>query len=76
MEKLVEYVAKALVDHPENVVVEVTHDSENEMEIALRVDPEDRGRVIGKNGRTAHAIRTLLAAAAPQGRAVMLEIVD
>ena len=76
MEKLVEYVAKALVEHPESVVVEVTHDSPQEQAIALRVAPEDRGRVIGKNGRTAHAIRTLLTAAAPEGRMVSLEIVD
>jgi uncharacterized protein len=76
MEKLVEYVAKALVENPESVVVEVTHDSSEELAIALRVAPEDRGRVIGKNGRTAHAIRTLLSAAAPEGRMVSLEIVD
>ena len=76
MEKLVEYVAKALVDHPENVVVEVTRDSPEEQAIELRVDPEDRGRVIGKSGRTAHAIRALLMAAAPEGRTVTLEIVD
>ena len=76
MEKLVEYVAKALVEHPEDVVVEVTHDSPEELAIALRVGPDDRGRVIGKNGRTAHAIRTLLMAAAPEGRMISLEIVD
>jgi uncharacterized protein len=64
------------VEHPENVVVEVTHDSPEEQAIALRVSPEDRGRVIGKNGRTAHAIRTLLMAAAPNGQMVSLEIVD
>ena len=76
MEKLVEYVAKALVEDPTSVVVEVIHDSPEEQALALRVAPEDRGRVIGKNGRTAHAFRTLLSAAAPEGRLVTLEIVD
>jgi uncharacterized protein len=76
MKKLVEYIAKALVEDPQSVVVEVTHDSPQEQAIELRVALEDRGRVIGKNGRTAHAIRALLTAAAPEGRIVSLEIVD
>jgi hypothetical protein len=76
MDKLVEYIAKALVEHPDQVVVEIARDGEAEQLIELRVAPEDRGRVIGKNGRTAHAIRTLLTAAAPGARPVTLEIVD
>ncbi len=76
MEKLVEYVAKALVENPASVVVEVAEDSPTDQLITLKVAVEDRGRVIGKNGRTAHAIRTLLAAAAPEGRNITLEIVD
>ncbi len=75
MQALVEYIAKALVDHPEQVNVE-THAIDGGDEIILRVAADDRGRVIGKNGRTAHAIRTLLAAASPEGKATTLEIVD
>ena len=76
MEKLVEYVAKALVEHPESVSIEVTREGDDETVILLHVAPEDRGRVIGKNGRTAHAIRTLLAAACTDGKPVSLDIVD
>ncbi len=77
MDKLVEYIAKALVEFPEQVEVRVTSESDGEQFLELRVAADDRGRVIGKNGRTAHAIRTLLnAAAAASGRSVQLEIVD
>ncbi len=75
MQALVEYIAKALVDHPEQVSVQ-TQAVEGGDEIVLQVAAEDRGRVIGKNGRTAHAIRTLLAAASPEGKTTTLEIVD
>ncbi|MEE8409715.1 MAG: KH domain-containing protein [Myxococcota bacterium] len=76
MEKLVEYVAKALVENPDEVEVETVRDTENEQVIELRVAVDDRGRVIGKNGRTAHALRTLLDAASPEYRAITLDIVD
>ena len=76
MEKLVEYIAKALVENPDEVEVHTVHDSGEEQLIELSVAPDDRGRVIGKAGRTAHAIRTLLAAASPEGRVVSLDIVD
>lgn len=76
MDKLVEYVAKALVDKPDEVVVEIVSDTENEQVIELSVAEDDRGRVIGKNGRTAHALRTLLDAASPENRSITLDIVD
>lgn len=76
MDKLVEYVAKALVDKPDEVVVEIVSDTENEQVIELSVAEDDRGRVIGKNGRTAHALRTLLDAASPEHRSITLDIVD
>ncbi len=76
MDKLVEYVAKALVENPDEVVVETVSDTENEQVIELRVAEDDRGRVIGKNGRTAHALRTLLDAASPEYRSITLDIVD
>ena len=68
---LVEYLAKALVDEPEEVDVEEDGDV-----FTLHVAPDDRGRVIGKNGRTAHAIRTLMSVAASDDRSPTLDIVD
>ena len=72
MKDLVDYIARALVDQPDEVeVVEVTPTL-----LELRVSDDDRGKIIGRKGRTAHAIRTLLAAAAKDGREVTLEIID
>lgn len=74
VESFVRYVAEALVHDPESVEVS-TVDGEPPI-IELRVAAKDRGRVIGKNGRTAHAIRTLLASAAKEGEPTNLEILD
>ena len=76
MEQLVEYVAKALVEDPGSVEVETVRDTDSEQVIELRVAPDDRGRVIGKNGRTAHALRVLLDASSPEYLNVSLDIVD
>jgi predicted RNA-binding protein YlqC (UPF0109 family) len=74
--ELVEFVAKALVDQPDQVHVEVVEDPAATT-LKLRVAPGDLGRVIGKQGRTARAIRTLLhATAAKAKRRVVLEIVE
>jgi predicted RNA-binding protein YlqC (UPF0109 family) len=74
--ELVEFVAKALVDHPDDVHVEVVEDPTTTT-LKLRVAPGDLGRVIGKQGRTARAVRTLLhATAARAKRRVVLEIVE
>lgn len=72
MKELVEYLARSLVDNPDEV--EVTEVGEHMLE--LKVAEDDRGKVIGRKGRTAHAIRTLLAAAARDGDPPALEIVD
>jgi hypothetical protein len=73
---LVEYVAKALVDHPDQVSVE-TVDDPTTTTVRLKVAPADLGRVIGKQGRTARAMRTLLhATAARSKRRAMLEILE
>lgn len=74
MQELVEYVAKALVDNPD--AVEITEMSgRSSTTIKLKVAPEDAGRVIGKSGRVANAIRTLLrASATADGRRVNLDI--
>ena len=72
--ELVEYLAKVLVDQPDQVHVEAVEDSTSTT-LRLRVAPGDLGRVIGKQGRTARAIRTLLyATAARAKRRVVLEI--
>jgi len=61
MKELVEAIARALVDHPENVEVKSV-DGTQVTVLELRVHPEDLGKVIGRQGRTAKAIRTLLGA--------------
>lgn len=62
MKDLVEEIARALVDHPEGVQVRAVEGSQVTV-LELRVHPEDLGKVIGRQGRTAKAIRTLLGAA-------------
>ena len=62
MDKLVEFIAKSLVDHPENVKV-TTRVEDDSIVIELVVDPEDTGKVIGKQGRIAKAIRAIVKAA-------------
>lgn len=75
--ELVEVVARSLVDHPERVKVDMSR-SDRTPRIELTVEPEDIGKVIGKDGRTAQSIRVLLNAAALKlgfGRA-FLDIID
>jgi predicted RNA-binding protein YlqC (UPF0109 family) len=75
MKELVEYVAKSIVNEPD--AVEVTEENdERGLVLKLTVADDDKGRVIGKQGRTADAMRTLLRVkAAKQGIKVTLEIV-
>lgn len=76
MKQLVETVCKALVDNPEEVKV-TQIDGEQTTILELRVDQSDLGKVIGKQGRTARAIRTILAAAGmKQRRRFNLEIIE
>lgn len=76
LKELVELIVKRLVDKPEDVVVsEIT--GEQAIIVELRVASEDLGKVIGKEGRTARAIRTLLHAAATKERKrAVLEILE
>ena len=77
MKEFVEFVAKYLVDHPDEVKVEENVNEEKKYVLSLRVHAEDIGKVIGKQGRTAQAIRTLLTAvAAKEGKRAILEILD
>ncbi len=76
MKELVEYIARSLVNDPSQVEVEVVPDG-NFLVIRLHVAAEDTGRVIGKDGRVANAIRMLLRAMATnEGKRVTLKIVD
>ncbi len=76
MKDLIGYIAQALVDHPERVnVTEVEGDQTTVLE--LKVAKEDIGKVIGKQGRTARAMRTILSAAsAKTEKRAVLEIVE
>jgi predicted RNA-binding protein YlqC (UPF0109 family) len=76
MKELVQYLARSLVNNPEAVEVkEIQRESASVLE--LKVAKEDLGRIIGKQGRTAKSIRTILnAAASKANRKVVLEIVE
>lgn len=76
MKELVEYVAKLLVDKPEEVIVTEIH-SEKTTVIELRVAQTDIGKIIGKQGKTARALRTILNAAGRKiGSRCILEILE
>jgi predicted RNA-binding protein YlqC (UPF0109 family) len=76
MKELIEAIAKAPVDHPDQVQVRVV-EGEQVTVLELRVHPEDLGKVIGRQGRTAKSMRTILAAAGMKLRKrVTLEILD
>jgi len=76
MKEFLEYVARSLVDKPDAVFVEVEDDGDETI-LTLGVDQEDMGRVIGRDGRIANAIRSLLRVMATRdGRHVELEIVS
>lgn len=76
LKELIETIAKALVDHPDAVhVTEI--DGEQSLLVELEVAKDDIGKVIGREGRTAQSIRTLLSAAAMKaGRRAQLDILD
>ena len=76
MKDLVQYLARSLVNNPEAVEVKETQ-GDTASVLELRVAEEDLGRIIGKQGRTARSIRTILNAAASRAnRKVVLEIVE
>jgi len=76
LKALIEYIAKALVDDPENVSVTAV-ESDTSVIIELRVKPEDVGKVIGKSGQTAKALRKILSAAATKHRKKsLLQIIE
>jgi predicted RNA-binding protein YlqC (UPF0109 family) len=76
VKQLIEYCARQLVDHPDGVHVD-QRESGDTLVLTLRVTPGDLGKVIGREGRTAQAMRTLLSAAASaKGIRATLEIAD
>jgi predicted RNA-binding protein YlqC (UPF0109 family) len=76
MKDLISHIAKALVDHPEQVTVTEVEGGQT-LILELRVAKEDMGKIIGKHGRTAQAIRTLLSAASGKAnKRMVLEILE
>ena len=77
MKEFVEFIAKHLVDSPDGVSVKETTPAEKTIELTLKVGSDDVGKVIGKQGKTAQAMRTLLTAiAAKEGKRAILKILD
>lgn len=76
MREFLEFIVKHLVDYPDQVALE-QEDQDNKVTFKLKVGQGEVGKVIGKNGRTAQAMRVLLAAvAAREGKRAVLEILD
>ena len=77
MRELLEYLAKKLVDEPEAVEVEEFVEDDGTVVLELAVDPEDYGKIIGRGGRTANALRSVIrAAAVHENKRVIVDIVD
>lgn len=75
--EVLEFIARNLVDHPDDVSVREVTDDDGQTVLELRVHPEDMGKVIGKRGRTAKAIRTMVKAAATrEGTSATVEIIE
>lgn len=76
MKELLEYVVKSLVNNPENVRIEEAENGD-EVVFSVYVDPGDMGRIIGKGGRIAKAVRALMKAASfKENKRVIVDIVD
>ena len=77
MRELLVYLARALVDHPDEVKVEEFEEDDGTLVLELSVDEDDYGQIIGRGGRTAAALRTVVkAAGSRQDRRVLIDIVD
>ena len=77
MKELLEYLARALVDEPDAVEVEQFEEDDGTVVLELAVADDDYGQVIGRGGRTAAALRTVVkAAAVKENRRVLVDIVD
>ncbi len=77
MKEFIEFIAKQLVDNPDKVSVEETTPDEHTIELKLKVDESDLGKVIGKHGDTVNAMRTLLyAVGAKVNHRATLQIIE
>lgn len=77
MKELLEYLARGLVEHPDEVSVNAVQEDDGALVLELSVADEDYGSVIGRGGRTASALRTVVkAAAVKEKRRVFVDIVD
>jgi predicted RNA-binding protein YlqC (UPF0109 family) len=77
MKELLEYLARGLVEHPGDVRVVESEEGDGSIVLELSVAQDDYGNVIGRGGRTAQALRTVVkAAAVKDGRRVFVDIVD
>ena len=77
MQELLEYLARCLVDDPDAVRVESFDEDDGSLVLELSVGEDDYGQIIGRGGRTANALRTVLkAAAVKEGRRMFVDIVD
>ena len=77
MRDLLEYLARLLVEAPDEVQVEQFEEDDGTVVLELAVGSEDYGRIIGRGGRTANALRTVIkAAAVKENRRVLVDIVD
>lgn len=73
LEEALEHLVKGIVDHPDDVQVELRELRRGQL-LEVRVHPEDLGRVIGRNGRTARALRTVMSGLG--GRGIRVDLVD
>jgi uncharacterized protein len=77
VEDLLAYLARSLVDRPDEVSVESFEEEDGTVVLELEVAEEDAGKVIGRGGRTAAALRTVMkACSVKQGRRVLVDVVD
>ena len=77
MDELLAYLARSLVDHPDEVEVESFEEDDGTVILELHVAEDDAGKVIGRGGRTVAALRTVLkASAVRQGNRVLVDVVD
>jgi len=77
VKELLEYMVKELVDNPDNVEIEEEEEDEKTIIFKLKVAEDDLGKVIGKKGRTANALRVVMrAASAKRGKSSIVKIID
>jgi uncharacterized protein len=77
VKELLEYMVKELVDNPDNVEIEEEEEDEKTIIFKLKVAEDDLGKVIGKKGRTANALRIIMrAASAKRGKSSIVKIID